>query len=78
MGNLEQAFSTWYNRLHSRKGHLWAARYKSNILGGPQAFLDAVTYVELNGVRAGLVTRPEEYQGCSLYLREQRSNFVET
>ena len=70
MGNLEQAFSTWYNRLHSRKGTFWAARYKSSILGGPQAFLDAVTYVELNGVRAGLVARPEEYQGGSLYLRE--------
>jgi putative transposase len=48
----------------------WAGRYKSSILADPQAFLDAVTYVELNGVRAGLVARPEEYVGGSLFLRE--------
>jgi len=70
MANFEQAFSTWYNRLHHRKGHFWAGRYKSNILGGPQALLDAVTYVELNAVRAGLEARPEEYVGGSLFLRE--------
>ena len=40
------------------------------ILGGPQAVLDAVLYVELNAVRAGMVECPEDYQGCSLYLRE--------
>ena len=27
-------------------------------------------YVELNAVRASLVARPEEWKGCSLYLRE--------
>jgi hypothetical protein len=27
-------------------------------------------YVELNAVRAGLVTHPEDYEGGSLYLRE--------
>jgi len=70
MGNFEQAFSTWYNRIHSRKGHFWAGRYKSSILGGPQSLLDAVTYVELNAVRAGLVARPEDYVGGSLFLRE--------
>ena len=70
MANFEQAFSTWYDR----KGHFWAGRYKSNILEGPQALLDAVTYVELNGVRAGLVPRPEEYVGGSLFLREARQD----
>jgi hypothetical protein len=40
------------------------------VLGGPQAVLDAVLYVELNGVRAGLAECPEAYRGGSLYLRE--------
>jgi REP element-mobilizing transposase RayT len=70
MRNLEEAFARWFNRLRNRKGHFWAARFKSNVLGGPQAVLDAVLYVELNGVRAGLVECPEDYKGGSLYLRE--------
>ena len=32
--------------------------------------LDCLLYVELNAVRAGLVERPEEWQGSSAYLRE--------
>ena len=70
MRNLDEAFARWFNRLRNRKGHFWAARFKSNVLGGPQAVLDAVLYVELNGVRAGLVECPEDYKGGSLWLRE--------
>ena len=70
MRNVQGGFSRWYNRTYRRKGHFWGERFKSVILGGPQAVLDAVLYVELNAVRAGLVECPEDYQGCSLYLRE--------
>jgi putative transposase len=70
MRNIEEAFARWYNRLRNRKGHFWAGRFKSNVLAGPQAVLDAVLYVELNGVRAGLSECPEDYPGGSLYLRE--------
>jgi len=70
MRNVQGGFSRWYNRTYHRKGHFWGERFKSVILGGPQAVLEAVMYVELNAVRAGLVECPEDYQGCSLYLRE--------
>jgi len=70
MRNLQGAFSRWYNRTFNRKGHFWGERFKSAILGSPEAVLEAVMYVELNAVRAGLDTHPEEYEGGSLYLRE--------
>lgn len=70
MRNVQGGFSRWYNRTFLRKGHFWGERFKSVILGGPQAVLDAVLYVELNAVRAGLVQCPEDYEGSSLYLRE--------
>jgi len=70
MRNLEEVFTRWYNPTHGCKGHFWSDRFKSTVLGGPQAVLDAVLYVELNGVRAGLVECPEAYKGGSLYLRE--------
>ena len=70
MRNLEEAFAFWYNAAHNCKGHFWADRFRSTVLGGPEAVLDAILYVELNGVRAGLAECPEAYKGGSLYLRE--------
>ena len=70
MGNIQSAFATWYNRQFNRKGRLWADRFKSTLLLDSQSILDAMLYVDLNAVRAGLVTRPEDYQAGALYQRE--------
>ena len=70
MRNLQAAFARWYNRSYQRRGRFWAERFKSVILGDRAAVLDCLLYVELNPVRAGLVERPEEWQGSSVYLRE--------
>lgn len=70
MRNLHSAFGRWYNKTYQRFGRFWAERFKSTLLENTQALLDAMLYVELNAVRAGLVQRPEEWEGGSLYLRE--------
>ena len=70
MRNLHSAFGRWYNKTYKRHGRFWADRFKSTLLEDQQAMLDAMLYVELNAVRAGLVQRPEEWKGGSLYLRE--------
>jgi hypothetical protein len=36
--------------------------------------LECLLYIELNAVRAGIVERPEEYEGSSLYYREIRKD----
>jgi putative transposase len=50
--------------MRSLKGHLWQGRYFSSPLDGAY-FLNAVRYVELNPVRAGLVPIAEEYAWSS-------------
>ena len=70
MRNVQAAFARWYNRTNRRKGRFWADRFKSTLLATPESVLECVMYVELNAVRAGLVERPEDYSGGSLYLRE--------
>ena len=70
MRNLHSAFGRWYNKTYKRHGRFWADRFKSTLLEDDRALLDCMLYVELNAVRAGLVERPEEWKGCSLYLRE--------
>jgi len=70
MRNIQAAYARWFNRTHDRRGRFWADRFKSVVLGDERALLDCLLYVELNAVRAGLVQRPEEWQGSSAYLRE--------
>ncbi len=70
MRNVQMAYARWYNRTYERHGRFWADRYKSVVLGDTAAVLDCILYVELNPVRAGIVERPEEWQGSSAFLRE--------
>jgi len=69
MRNVQGEFARWYNRTFDRKGRFWAERFKSTVLEDERAVLDAMLYVELNPVRAGLVERPEEYEASSFFLR---------
>jgi REP element-mobilizing transposase RayT len=70
MRNVQAAFGRWYNSKFGRRGGFWAERFKSTLLEDEKAAYDCLTYVELNPVRAGLVERPEEFEGSSLFLRE--------
>ncbi len=70
MRNVQSHFARWYNKSHRREGRFWADRFKSTVLENEKAVLDCLLYVELNPVRAGIVTRPEAYKGSSAFLRE--------
>jgi REP element-mobilizing transposase RayT len=69
MRNVQMAFARWYNRNHNRKGRFWAERFGSTLLEDEKSVLDCMLYIELNPVRAGIVTLPEDYKGSSEYLR---------
>ena len=70
MRNINSSFARFFNRKYQRFGKFWADRFKSTLLENDKALLDCMLYVELNAVRAGLVERPEDWKGCSLYFRE--------
>ena len=72
MRNIQSAFARWYNRQYHRKGRFWADRFKSTLLADGEAVLDAILYVDLNPVRAGLVDRPEEFAWSSAWARANR------
>ena len=64
--DLKLRFSKWYNTENDRKGTLWEDRYKSVLVETSESVMMKVSaYIELNSVRAGLVSRPEDYQWCS-------------
>ena len=65
MRQIHQKFTFYINRVHNRRGTLWADRFKSTILDGEQALWNCVKYIELNAVRAGLVDDPADYRFCT-------------
>lgn len=49
-----------YNARHARLGGLWASRYRSTVLDPARFLLDAMVFVETEGLRSGQVLRVEE------------------
>lgn len=70
MRNVQGAFLRWYNQTYTAK----AGSQRTFLLHHPRRpwnpYSRLSAYVELNAVRAGLTTHPEEYEWSSLYLRE--------
>ena len=62
---VKQRFSTWFNRSHQRYGTLWSERFKSVLVEAKSGVLRTMAaYIDLNAVRAGLVSDPKDYRFC--------------
>lgn len=61
---LHMRHAQFINRRNKAKGHLWQGRFYSTILDEKHAYA-AVRYVENNPVRAGIVTKAEDYPWSS-------------
>ena len=64
IGRTHMRFARWTNRRQGWSGHLWANRFFSTPLDEHHLW-QAVRYVELNPVRAGIVERAEDYPWSS-------------
>ena len=53
MGRLNQLYAQWFNRRHDRVGHLFQARYWSQVIDTDESLSAAVRYIMANPVRAG-------------------------
>ncbi len=61
---VDGTYAMLFNALYGTTGHLWEGRFFSCVMD--EAYLwNAVRYVERNPVRAGLVTRAEDYPWSS-------------
>jgi REP element-mobilizing transposase RayT len=65
MKSLLERFTKWFNRAHSRSGTLWEDRFKSVIVESGTAARTMAAYIDLNPVRAGMVSDPAEYRWSS-------------
>ena len=71
---LKQSFSRWYNRRTGRRGFFWSERFKSVIVENGETLINCLAYIDLNPVRAGIVTKPEDYRWSGLGCHVQQGN----
>jgi putative transposase len=55
----------YFNFTHRRTGTLWEGRYKSTLVDAESYLLTVYRYIELNPVRAGMVSHAAEYPWSS-------------
>ena len=65
MAILNGLWAKRFNRRHGHAGHLFERRYHSELVETDSHFLEAVRYVELNPVRAGLCAHPRSWRWSS-------------
>ena len=74
MREIKVGFARYYNRRHNRRGYFWGDRFKSVIVDKGETLINCLAYIDLNPLRAGLVSRPEEYRWNSLGYHVQTNN----
>jgi len=74
MRNLGQRYAQYFNRCHARTGTLWEGRFRSCVAESARYVLACYRYIELNPVRAGMVSSPGGYRWssypCNAGIRE--------
>jgi putative transposase len=61
MKRTAEIYAMSFNRAHGRTGHLWEGRFRSSIVQSDDYLFACHRYIEMNPVRAGLVSHPGDY-----------------
>ena len=69
MKAITQRYGQYINKKYERTGTLWEGRYKSCLVSKDDYFITCCKYIEMNPVRAGIVSKPEEYQWSSYNIK---------
>lgn len=65
MGDVENSYTRYFNKLNRRKGPLWQSRFRATYIEDSYTLLHVHRYIHLNPTTASLVTKPEEYKWSS-------------
>lgn len=65
MQALGRSYVRYFNDLQGRSGTLWEGRYRSTLIQTDRYLLTCMAYIDLNPVRAGLVTDAKDYPWSS-------------
>ena len=75
MWRLNGRYAASFNRRHQAQGHVFAARYWAEPVTRDAHLLEALRYIALNPVRAGIVDRPELWRwGAHRFLLDSTAS----
>lgn len=66
MRDLNGHYTIYFNKRHRRYGHLFQGRYKAILVDKNNYLLELSRYIHLNPVRAGVLSKPEDYSYSSM------------
>ncbi|HWU85519.1 MAG TPA: transposase [Rhodocyclaceae bacterium] len=61
----------YFNYTYRRSGTLWEGRYRATVVDSEHYLLTLMRYIELNPVRAGMVSHPRDYPWSSYAFNAQ-------
>ena len=67
MQRLQGEFAEWYNYRKRRSGSFWNGRYHCTMIESGEHLWNCMRYINLNMVRAGVVSHPREWKWCGYY-----------
>ena len=79
MQGVQQSYTQHFNRAHRQVGHVFQGRYKAIVCDKEVYLYALIRYIDLNPVRARLVTNPEDYPYSShrIYLAGQATEVLD-
>ena len=79
--SIAASYAFFYNKKYGRIGHLFQDRFKSEPCNNPEYFMTLFRYIHQNPVKAGLVSKAEEYEYSSWrndYLGQSETSVCHT
>ena len=73
MQSIGRKYVRYYNKVNERTGTLWEGRFKSTAVETERYFIEVHKYIEFNPVKAGIVSKPEDYKWSSAFVIETGS-----
>jgi len=62
---INSSYTSYFNKIHERIGHLFQGRYKAILVDADEYAKELSRYIHLNPVRAEITELPEQYQWSS-------------
>ena len=64
---LNSGYAAYFNNRFSQVGHLFQQRFVSRLIDSEDYYAEALRYIALNPVRAGLCEHPSDWQWSSFH-----------
>lgn len=72
MQDLGRKYVRYINHTYKRSGTLWEGRFKASLIDSEDYLFTCMRYIEMNPVRAGMVSHPSEYAWSSYTANASR------